>query len=244
MGMGSLSGKTALVTGGSRGIGRSIVERLTAEGAQVAFGYRQAADAAHEVAAATGARPIQADIGVASDVAGLFDLAEQFVGRLDILVNNAAVWLPGGRIEEASEATYETVMAVNAKGTFLALQHAAIRLADEGRVINMSSIGTQRPAPGNAIYAASKAAVEQFTAIAALELGVRRITVNCVAPGATDTAMLEQSLPQKLHARAARNTVLGRLGTGDDIAGIIAFLAGPDAGWITGQTISATGGLL
>ncbi|MGW4797385.1 SDR family oxidoreductase [Nonomuraea sp. NPDC004297] len=242
--MGSLPGKTALITGGSRGIGRSIVERLTAEGARVVFSYRQAKDAAHEVAAATGAQPIQADIAVASELADLFDLAEQSVGRLDILVNNAAVWLPSGRIEEADEATYDTMMAVNAKGTFLALQHAAARLADGGRVINLSSIGTRRPAPGNAIYAASKAAVEQFTAIAALELGVRRITVNCVSPGATDTAMLEQSLPPKLHARAARNTVLGRLGTGDDIAGIIAFLAGPDAGWITGQTISANGGLL
>lgn len=242
--MGSLAGRTALVTGGSRGIGRSIVERLTAEGAEVVFAYHQARAAADEVAAATGAHPVRADIADAKAVAALFEQAEQAVGGLDVLVANAAVWLPHARIEEASEETYDRVMAVNTKGTFLALQHASTRLRDGGRVITMSSVGVRRPTPGNAVYAASKAAVEQFTAVAAQELGPRRITVNCVAPGATDTEMLRQSLPPRLLERAARNTVLGRLGTGDDIAGIVAFLAGPDAAWITGQTISATGGLL
>lgn len=242
--MGSLTGRTALVTGGSRGIGRAIVERLTAEGARVVFGYHRARDAAQEVAAATGAHPVQADVADAAQVAELFTTAERAVGELDVLVANAAVWLPHARIGEASEETYDRVMAVNTKGTFLALQHASTRLRDGGRVITMSSIAARRPTPGNAVYAASKAAVEQFTAVAAQELGQRRITVNCVAPGATDTELLRQSLPPRLVERAARNTVLGRLGTGEDIAGIVAFLAGPDSGWITGQTIPATGGLL
>ncbi|MFE9368330.1 SDR family oxidoreductase [Streptomyces sp. NPDC006711] len=242
--MGSLQGRTALVTGGSRGIGRAIVERLTTDGAHVAFGYHQAEQDAKEAAAATGAYPVRADLADSAQVARLFAEAERVTGGLDILVANAAVWLPDARIEEASEETYDRVMAVNTRGTFLALQHAATRLRDGGRVITMSSIGVRRPTPGNAVYAASKAAVEQFTAVAAQEFGPRRITVNCVAPGATDTAMLRQSLPPRLLERAARNTVLGRLGTGGDIAGIVAFLAGPDSGWITGQTISATGGML
>ncbi|MEU9197925.1 SDR family oxidoreductase [Streptomyces hundungensis] len=242
--MGSLTGRTVLVTGGSRGIGRAIVERLTTDGARVVFGYHRAEEAAKDVAAATGAHPVRADLANSAEVAELFAEAERATGALDVLVANAAVWLPHSRIEEASEETYDRVMAVNTKGTFLALQHASTRLRDGGRVITMSSIGVRRPTPGNAVYAASKAAVEQFTAVAAQELGPRRITVNCVAPGATDTEMLRQSLPPRLLERAARNTVLGRLGTGDDIAGIVAFLAGPDSGWITGQTISATGGML
>jgi 3-oxoacyl-[acyl-carrier protein] reductase len=241
--MGSLTGRTALVTGGSRGIGRAIVERLSADGAHVIFGYHRAKEAADEVAAVTGAQPIRADLGIESDVAGLFAEADRLVDGLDVLVNNAAVWI-SGRIEDASEDSYDRVMAVNVKGTFLTLQHAATRLRNGGRVINMSSISAHRPTPGNAIYTASKAAVEQFTAVAALELGSRGITVNCVAPGATDTAMLTQSLPPQLHSRAARNTALGRLGTGRDIAAVVAFLAGPDSAWITGQTIPVTGGLL
>ncbi|MGW2231583.1 SDR family oxidoreductase [Streptomyces formicae] len=242
--MGNLAGRTALVTGGSRGIGRAIVERLTADGARVAFGYHRAEAEARDVASATGAVPVRADLCDAVAVADLFAQAEKAVGEPDILVTNAAVWLPDSRIEDASEETYDRVMAVNTKGTFLALQQAATRVRDGGRVITMSSVSVRRPTPGNALYAASKAAVEQFTTVAAQEFGPRKITVNCVAPGATDTEMLRQSLPPRLLERAARNTVFGRLGTGEDIAGIVAFLAGPDAGWITGQTISATGGLL
>ncbi|MCO6007351.1 SDR family oxidoreductase [Actinoallomurus purpureus] len=242
--MGALDGKRVLVTGGSRGIGRAIVERLAVDGADVVFGYRRDKEAAGEVAAATGAHAVRADVAVAAEVEDLYRRAESLLGPLDVLVNNAAVWLPRGRLAEASEEDFDAMMAVNAKGTFLALRYAAERLRDGGRVVNLSSVSVRRPTPGNAVYAASKAAVEQFTAVAALELGARGITVNCIAPGATDTAMLRESLPPRLLARAARNTILGRLGTGEDIAGVVAFLVGPDSGWITGQTISATGGLL
>jgi 3-oxoacyl-[acyl-carrier protein] reductase len=242
--MNQLAGKTALVTGGSRGIGQAIVERLTADGVRVAFGYHKADDAAEQVAVATGAHPIRADLATYAGVVDLVEQADKVLGGFDALVNNAAIWLPRSRFDEADEATYDQAMAVNAKSVFFAIQHAAPRLRDGGRIVNVSSIATRRPTPGNAIYAASKAAVEQFTAIGAQELGARRITVNCVAPGATDTALLQQSLPPQLLARAARNTLFARLGTGEDIAGIVAFLLGPDAGWITGQTISATGGLL
>ena len=242
--MSPLVGKTALVTGGSRGIGRAVVERLTGDGVRVAFGYHSADEAAEEVAAATGAHPIRSDIATRAGGAALVEQADERLGGLDALVNNAAVWLPNSRFDEADEATYDRAMAVNAKSVFFAIQHAAPRLRDGARIVNVSSIATRRPTPGNAIYAASKAAVEQFTAIAAQELGARNITVNCIAPGATDTALLQESLPPKLLARAARNTLFARLGTGHDIAGVVAFLLGPDSAWITGQTISATGGLL
>lgn len=239
-----LAGKTALVTGGSRGIGRAIIERLTADGARVVFGYHQAKEEALAVAAETGAHPVMADLSVHGEVAGLVAQAGETLGGLDALVNNAGIWLPHSRFDEADEATYDRVMAVNAKSTFFAVQHASPLLRDGGRIVNLSSIATGRPTPGNAIYAASKAAVEQFTIIAAQELGSRRITVNCIAPGAIDTALLRQSLPPQLLARTARNTLFARLGTGDDIAGIVAFLLGPDSAWITGQTITAAGGLL
>ncbi|GLZ78005.1 3-oxoacyl-ACP reductase [Actinorhabdospora filicis] len=239
-----LTGKTALVTGGSRGIGRAITERLTADGARVVFGYHQSKDEAQAVAEATGALPVRADLAVHGDVVDLVTQAGEALGGLDALVNNAGIWLPHGRFDDADEASYDRVMAVNAKATYFAIHHAAPRLRDGGRVVNLSSIATGRPTPGNAVYAASKAAVEQFTAIAAQELGPRRITVNCVAPGAVDTELLRGSLPPQLLARTARNTPFARLGTGDDIAGIVAFLLGPDAAWITGQTITAAGGLL
>ena len=242
--MKSLAGMTALVTGGSRGIGQAIVERLTADGVRVAFGYHHAHEAAKQVAADTGAHPIRADLATHQGVVHLVAQAGDAFGGLDALVNNAAVWLPRCRFGEADESTYDEVMAVNAKSVFFAIQHAAPRLRDGGRIVNVSSIATLRPTPGNAIYAASKAAVEQFTAIAAQELGARRITVNCVAPGATDTALLRQSLPPQLVERVARNTLFARLGTGEDIAGIVAFLLSPDSAWITGQTITASGGLL
>lgn len=239
-----LMGKTALVTGGSRGIGRAIIERLTADGARVAFGYHRSKDEAMDVAAATGAHPVRADLAVHGDVLDLVAQADEVLGGLDALVNNAGTWLPGGRFDDADEASYDQVMAVNAKSTFFAIHHASPRLRDGGRVVNLSSIATGRPTPGNAVYAASKAAVEQFTAIAAQELGPRGITVNCVAPGAVDTALLRTSLPPQLLARTARNTAFARLGTGEDIAGVVAFLLGPDGAWITGQTITAAGGLL
>ncbi|MEV0648273.1 SDR family oxidoreductase [Phytomonospora sp. NPDC050363] len=242
--MSPLVGKTALVTGGSRGIGRAIVERLTDDGVRVAFGYHRDDDAAGEVAAATGAHPIRSDIATRAGVGELVERADELLGGLDALVNNAAVWLPRSRFDEADEATYDRAMSVNAKSVFFAIQQAAPRLRDGSRIVNLSSIATRRPTPGNAIYAAGKAAVEQFTAIAAQELGDRGITVNCVAPGATDTALLQQSLPPQLLARAARNTLFARLGTGRDIAGVVAFLLGPDSAWITGQTIGANGGLL
>jgi 3-oxoacyl-[acyl-carrier protein] reductase len=135
-------------------------------------------------------------------------------------------------------------MAVNAKGTFFAMQLAGHRLRDGGRIINISTLNTVLPAPGNALYAASKAAVEQFTTVAAREFGGRGITVNTVSPGATDTDLLRAANPGETFETAIAFTALRRLGQPADIANVVAFLAGPDSQWMTGQNLRATGGLI
>jgi 3-oxoacyl-[acyl-carrier protein] reductase len=171
VGVGVLAGKLALVTGGSRGIGRAIVKRLAADGAAVVFSFLRDQTAAEEVMAAVqaaggNAYAVQADLGRLAEVWRLFDQAERHLGGLDILVNNASVVVTVS-IAEATEQAYDRVMAVNSRGTFFALQQAARRLRDGGRIVNLSTVNTVLPAPGVAIYAASKAAVEQFTLVAA-----------------------------------------------------------------------------
>lgn len=245
--MGVLSGRTAVVTGGSRGIGRAVVERLARDGAQVAFSYASDAAAAAKVVAGVGAaggvaHSVRTDLGEPAQVRALFATAEQELGGLDIAVLNAAV-TAGGTIAELDEATYDRVMNTNAKGTFVALQEAARQLRDGGRIITVSSVNTSFAVPGNAVYSASKAAVEQFTAVAAKELGTRQITVNTVSPGATDTTMLRGANPPEVLEQAAAMSPLGRLGQPEDVADVIAFLAGPDGRWMTGQNLHASGGL-
>jgi 3-oxoacyl-[acyl-carrier protein] reductase len=247
VGVGVLAGKLALVTGGSRGIGRAIVKRLAADGAAVVFSFLRDQRAAEEVMAAVqaaggNAYAVQADLGRLAEVRRLFDQAERHLGGLDILVNNASVVVTAS-IAEATEQAYDRVMAVNSRGTFFALQQAARRLRDGGRIVNLSTVNTVLPAPGVAIYAASKAAVEQFTRVAARELAGRGITVNTVSPGATDTAMFRGANPPDAPERAAAMTPLGRLGQPADVADVVAFLVGPDARWLTGQNLRASGGL-
>ncbi|MCA2219165.1 SDR family oxidoreductase [Jidongwangia harbinensis] len=237
----TLTGRTALVTGGSRGIGAAIVRRLAAEGARVVFTYRQSRAAAERLAAELGdavAVPVDQ-----ADVAGVETMLAPVRDGLDILVNNAAV-NPRAAIADLTAADFDTVMTVNAKFPLLAMARAADLLRDHGRIINVSSLNTALPAPGGALYAASKAALEQFTMVAAREFGGRGITVNTVSPGATDTGLLRSTNPPEALAQAAAYTALGRLGRPDDVAAVVALLAGPDAGWITGQNIRATGGYL
>jgi 3-oxoacyl-[acyl-carrier protein] reductase len=245
--MGALTGHTALVTGGSRGIGRAIVERLAADGAQVVFSYRSSEVAAQEVVAGveqTGgsARSMQADLARLAEVRHLFAAADAALGGLDIVVNNAAV-VGGMAVVDATEEDYDRIMGTNAKGTFFALREAARRVRDGGRIINLSTVNTVLPAPGVALYAASKAAIELFTAVAAKELGGRRITVNVVSPGATDTEMLREANAPEVLAALAGMSPLGRLGEPWEVAAVVAFLAGPDGGWLTGQNIRAGGGI-
>ncbi|HEY3872966.1 MAG TPA: SDR family oxidoreductase [Actinocrinis sp.] len=245
---GPLKGKAAVVTGGSRGIGRAIVQRLARDGADVVFSYASNADAAAEVVRACAdsggsVRATQADLGEPGAAEALMEHAEKELGGLDILVNNAAPEFPVTPIAQIGEELFDRVMAVNAKAVFLTMRHAARSMRDGGRIINISTINTVRPAPGNAPYAASKGAIEQLANVAAIELGARGITVNTVSPGATDTDLLRATnAPEGLEALAAV-TPLRRIGSPAEVADVVAFLAGPDGRWMTGQNLRAGGGL-
>lgn len=244
---GVLNGRKAIVTGGSRGIGRAVVERLASDGADVVFSYVTNADAAADVVSAVKedggtATAVQADFSRLPDIRGFFEEAEDRLGGLDIAVLNAAIAAMGS-VGEFDEATYDQVMNLNAKGTFFALQETARRIRDGGRVIALSTMVTVTPYPGTAVYSASKAAVEQFAAMAARELGAREITVNTVMPGPTDTDMLHEVSEPDTLAYMANLSPLKRLGTAADIADVIAFLAGPDGRWMTGQNLRTSGGM-
>lgn len=237
----TLAGKTAVVTGGSRGIGRAIVRRLAADGARVVFSYRQDKAAADALARETGnAVAVRAD---QEDPASIEALLEPAAGGLDILVSNAAISAQA-LIRDITPELFDRAMTVNAKFPLLAIQAAEPLLRDGGRIISISTLNTAMPAPGIALYCASKAALEQITKVAAREFGPRGITVNTVSPGATDTDLLRTSNPPEVLEQTAALTALGRLGESADIADVVAFLAGPDARWITGQNILATGGLI
>lgn len=250
-GSGPLDGKAAIVTGGSRGIGAAIVRRLAGDGAAVVFSYRKNDGAAQavvdEVESAGGrAWAVQADQADPDAIENLFAEADRHFAAgpagLDILVNNAGIGVPQ-RIEAVTVDDYDHTMAVNARGTFLAMRSAAPRLRDGGRIVNVSTVTTAKAGPGEALYAASKAAVEQFTRAACHELATRGITVNIVSPGFTETDRFHQLAAEGMADTIARMTPLGRLGRPADIAAVVAFLAGPDGAWLTGQNIRADGGL-
>ena len=146
-------------------------------------------------------------------------------------------------LAQTDEEVFDRVMAVNTKSVFLTMRYAARHLRDGGRIVNISTLNTSRPAPGSAPYAASKGAIEQLTNVAARELGARGITVNTVSPGATDTDLLHEANPGADFQSVIGITPLGRLGLPADVADVVAFLAGPDARWLTGQNLHAAGGL-
>jgi 3-oxoacyl-[acyl-carrier protein] reductase len=250
--MKKLEGKVALVTGAARGIGAAIAERLAADGASVAINYatsKEDAEALAERIRGNGgkAKAIHADIGNPSQAKALVDAAVKEFGRLDILVNNAGKFHIGP-IGTVDEADVRSQFAVNVDGPLFATQAAASYFSTEGgRVINVSSIAATHPLPGLSVYSATKAALDALTRVWAAELGPRGVTVNAVAPGAVDTAMLKAATPrmggeEALKGMVAR-TPLGRLGTPSDVADVVAFLASPDARWVTGQVVEVSGGI-
>lgn len=241
-----LSGKVALVTGSSRGIGRAIAERLSRDGAAVAVNYISNADGAEETAAdikAGGgdAIALQADVSKLEDLHRLFDQTIEHYGRLDILINNAGIRI-SKNVADIDEEEYDRLFAINVKGTFFACQQAARRFSDGGRIINISSAVTRMMLPAYSIYAASKGAVDQITRVLAKELGGRHITVNAVAPGPVDTELFRDGKSDEQIQQMAQMAALGRVGEVQDIADAVAFLASDDARWITGQSIHVNGG--
>ena len=241
-----LHGKVALISGGSRGIGRAIAERLGRNGADVALTYAGNQDKAEAVAAtirAGGVRALalQSDLSQVAQTRILFAEVLEHFGRLDIVVNNVGVSM-FKLTTEIEEDDYDRVMGTNARGTFFALQEAARHVADGGRIINLASGATRQALPGAGVYAASKAAVEQFGMALSKELGPRGITVNQIGPGVTDTDGLV--MPADALAHLIASTPLGRLGQPTDLADVVAFLASDDARWVNGQTLQVNGGIL
>jgi 3-oxoacyl-[acyl-carrier protein] reductase len=244
--MSSLSGKVAIVTGSSRGIGRGIAERLGRDGATVVVTYAGNQSKAEEVVqaiASTGSKAtaIQVDVRKLEEVRSLFETAIAQFGKVDILVNNAAgknIFKPTA---DLTEDEYNSMFDIT-RGVYFTLQQAAHHLADGGRIVSISTSGTAMAIPTGGAYAGCKAAIEQFSAALAKEVGARGITVNTVSPGVTETdgLVLEQEQINQLIAQ----TPLGRLGQPSDLADAIALLVSDDAHWITGQSIRANGGIV
>ncbi|EJZ17609.1 SDR family oxidoreductase [Rhizobium sp. Pop5] len=242
------NGKVALVTGASRGIGAEIARRLAKDGFTVVVNYSgsaaQAEELAREIEQAGGkALTAKADVSDAEAVRHMFDAAETAFGGIDVLVNNAGIMMLS-TLAETGDANFDRQVAVNLKGTFNTLREAAKRLRDGGRVVNFSTsvVGLKLETYG--VYAATKAAVETLTAIMAKEMRGRGITVNAVAPGPVATDLFLNGKSDELVARMAKMNPMERLGTPDDIASVVAFLAGPEGGWINGQALRANGGMI
>jgi len=246
-----LQDKVALVTGGSRGIGAATVRKLASQGAKVIFTYARSASEADAVAASVTkaggiAVAIKSDVGDPADVRALFATIDRdHGGALDILVNNAAVYITGP-LADYSDEEFERTFDVNVRGAFLVTREATKRLRDGGRIINIGSIAGERVfGPGVSVYAASKFAINGFTRGWARELASRQITVNTVQPGFTDTDMNSNDPTKNPAADWQRQQVpFGRFGQANEVASMVAFLAGPEAAYITGTTHTVDGGVI
>jgi 3-oxoacyl-[acyl-carrier protein] reductase len=244
------SNRVAIVTGSSRGIGAAIAHRLASDGFAVIVNYAgREADAntvVDEITAKGGqAAAIKADVAVPAQVAALFDQATILFGGVDILINNAGIMQPGlTMLADTDDALFDRLVAINLKGTFNTLRVAAKKLRQGGRIVNFSSSVKTLALPGYSIYAATKAAVEVMTDIYAKELRGRNITVNAVAPGPTATELfLKDKTPEQIEY-LAKLPPMERLAQPEDIANVVSFLVGPDAGWVDGQTLRVNGGIV
>src|SRR6266850_277176 len=242
-----LTGKVALVTGSSRGIGAGIISAFGKHGAQCVVNYvadeagRNKAEAEAVAASLPGALVVQGDVGNAAEVAEMMGRAKEKFGGLDILVNNAGI-LRDRTIKKMSEVEWETVLRVNLNGAFHCIHAAAEVIRPEGRIVNIASVSGQMGLFGQANYAASKAGLMALTKVAAREFARQRITVNAVAPGfiATD---IHQGMPEEVKKRFLSEIPLGKFGEVSDIAAAVLFLCSADAQYITGQVLHVNGGI-
>jgi 3-oxoacyl-[acyl-carrier protein] reductase len=243
----SLEGKVALVTGASRGIGRAIAERLARDGASVVVNYYptehpDAQEVVQGIERSGGtAIAAAADVADATQLRSLFDTAENKLDRLDIVVLNAAN-VRHGTIVDTTDEQFDATFATNTRASFIALRESATRVRDGGRIVVISAGLSIAPRAGTGVYAASKAAVNHLVRVLAQEVGHRGITVNAVLPGAVMTQALADAGPDVIEEEIAK-TPLGRVGTPNDIANIVASVTSDDGGWITGQLIGAGGGM-
>jgi len=247
--MSDLKGKVAVVTGGSKGIGAAIAKALSAAGAAVVVNYASSkTDAEHVVAAITAkggkAIAVKGDVAKPADVERLFDETKKAFGRLDVLVNNAGVYkyVP---IEQTTADEFNRQFNTNVLGTLLAIKEAVKHFGPNGgSIINMSSVVSLKPVATAAIYSATKSAIDAITRALAVELGARKIRVNAIAPGLTETEGTHDAgmIGSDFQKASLATIPLGRLGQPDDIARVAVFLASDDAGWITGERLPASGG--
>ena len=247
--MGKLAGKVAVVTGASKGIGAGIAKALAAEGASVVVNYassKAGADAVVEAITSAGGKAVavQGDVSNEAQAKGVVDTALKEFGRLDILVNNSGVY-EFSPIETTSEELYRKIFDVNVLGTLLTTKAAVPHLSEGASVINISSAVTSVLMPDSAVYTGSKGAVDAITGVLANELGPRKIRVNAINPGVVETEGTQAAgvIGSELESGFIAQTPLGRTGRPDDIGNIAVFLASNDSGWLTGEKLTASGGL-
>lgn len=239
--------RVAVVTGGSRGIGRAVAARLARDGAAVVVGYGASPQAADEIVASVrlaggSAVAVRADVADAAQMGALFERAESEFGGVDIVVTSAGILRPA-LIAEATDNDFTEQVEVNIRGTFNALREGARRVRDGGRIVTLSSTTLALNAPGYGVYNATKGAVEGFTRVLAKELGARRVTVNAVAPGPVETQLFLAGKSASDVQRLAGLAPAGRIGQPVDIADAVALLVSPEAGWISAQVIRVNGGV-
>ncbi len=245
--MTSSSTKVALITGAATGIGRAIAIRLAKDDIAIAVNYigdpALANKVVTEITEAGGtAEAFEANVGVVKEIIGLYDAVIDKFGGIDIVVANAGIAKMGVPIAEVTEEDFDRINAVNHKGTYFVLQQAAKHVRNGGRIIQISSTSSLYPAAGLGIYAPSKAAGKVVTEILAQELGHRQISVNSVFPGPTKTPLMEKEVSKEELERIGQAMNLGRMGEPEDIAGLVAFLAGPEGAWVNGQQVIVNGG--
>ncbi|KAI1334601.1 NAD(P)-binding protein [Xylariaceae sp. FL0016] len=244
--MSSLQGKVVLITGGTKGIGRAIAHRVANAGASVIVNYSRDASAADEVVSSIGADralAVQADVSSVPGIARLVDAAVARFGRIDVLVPNAGI-MPLQDLEHTTEATFDMAYALNVKGPFFLAQRAAPHMGAGARVIFVST-GIARSSavpPPYGLYASTKGAIEQLTRVLAKDLGRKGINVNAVAPGPTATELFFAGKSEAMVKGIAGASPFNRLGQPDEIASVVAFLAGEESSWVSGQILGANGG--
>jgi 3-oxoacyl-[acyl-carrier protein] reductase len=247
--MSELTGKVAIVTGASKGIGAAIAKRLAAVGTSVVVNYASSREGADRVVAEIAAKggkaiAVEADVSKAAEVRRLFDETKKAFGSLDVLVNNAGVYR-FAPLEEVTEDEFHREFNINVLGVLLASREAMKYFGpDGGSIINISSIASKSPTPTAVVYSATKGAVDTITRVLAQELGPKKIRVNAINPGGVETEGVHRMgiIGSEFEKQMVARTPLGRLGQPDDIASVAVFLASPASGWMTGEAIAVGGG--